>query len=124
MGDVLDSSHPELRAAKGAKIASLLNELGQTIQDGAAEEDAWGAVFSAVRERMAATSMEHRRLVEMQQLMSIEEAAAIVVAVTEAVKRVFPDQKVQQQIAAEIDRNLTVNSVRRLPAPPLAAADQ
>jgi hypothetical protein len=106
------------RAAKAAKITDALNAIGQAIRDGAAEEEAWLEVFGAIKERVSITAQEHKRLVDLEQILTVEQATALVVALYRAASRIIKDPKVLQQLGTEIDREAAFASRSIRLAPP------
>jgi hypothetical protein len=114
-----DPHAADARAAKAAKVTDALNAIGQTIRDAAVEEEAWREVSAAIKDRMAATAAEYRRLVDLEQVLTIEQAAAFILALHRAVKKTVDDPKIRSEIAAEIDREVgfAKGIIQRPPAP-------
>ena len=110
-----DSQAEERRAAKAARITELLTDIGKTIRDGAQEEEVWQEVFAAVKDRMAATREEHRRLVDLEQTLTVEQAFALAARLGDAVRMVVQDRDTLSRISAAIERTLVVDQVRSLP---------
>jgi len=94
------------KAAKAAKLGAILNEVDQIIASGAKEQDAWESVITAIRERASITMQEHRRLVDLDQILTIEEAFSLVVGLHAAVDRVVKDRSLRNAIGQELEKAL------------------
>jgi hypothetical protein len=107
IAEVSETSEEE--EAKSAKVGSLLSDLDRLIQLGATEDDAQGAVVSAIRERVALTEKETRRLVTLRQTLSIDQAYALVMILYQSVDKWVKDAVIRSQIAGEIEQKLKLN---------------
>ena len=94
-----DPRGEERRAAKAARITELLTDIGKTIRDGADEESVWQEVFAAVKDRMAATRDEQRRLNDLHPNLTVEQAFALAARLADSVRRVVQDRDVLSRIS-------------------------
>lgn len=95
---------PEDREKKAEQITVIFNELDKLIVDGVEGDSAWSAVVSSIRERAALTVQESKRLVDLEQCLSIEQAMALVLSLHSAVKKIVTDPIVLQNIGREIQQ--------------------
>jgi hypothetical protein len=89
---------------RATKVAATLTEIGKAIRAGAFQVDAFEEMSKAVKERMDATGREIRRLLEMNQIITPEQAMAILIALNAAIQKHVPDSSVRSAIASEFQR--------------------
>jgi len=85
-----------------ARVAMTI--LGDEIATGATIAEAWDAVFVALDNRRRLVESERRRQVEMSQLVSVEQALALIVAITDVVRSHVDDPKILSAISAGVAR--------------------
>lgn len=96
----------ELRAAKGDpdKQRDLLSEMMKLVEGGAEDWMTWDDVFRTIERRARIAESERRRLVEMQQMMSNEQAMTLLAAVVDTVRRHVTDRDALKGISADLSR--------------------
>jgi len=87
-----------------AALAAALNVVGDLITAGDADWAAWQDVRKLIQERKALVDSERKRLVEMQQMITAEQAMLLITALDAAVKRHIQDRDTLAAISAEIKR--------------------
>ena len=106
----LQETWTKLEAAQAAKdverLGLLLEELGQAIQLGADEYEAWAEVIAAIKDRMTVTSQESKRLVDMQQTLTIEQAMNLVIVLHSVLAKHVPDKTTLSAIGVELESRL------------------
>lgn len=105
----VDPEDQEARARKAVKVTGILNSIGKLIKDGAAEDEVWQAVAAAMRDRQQSATQEHRRLVELQGVLTIDQAMALVVVLSDIVKSEVSDLKALGRIGQKIQAKLGID---------------
>lgn len=77
-------------------------ELDELISRGIGDLAAWAEVRQALEQRRRLVESERKRLVDMQQMLTAEQAMVFVTAVTDAVRRHVTDRKTLTAIAREL----------------------
>ena len=90
------------RAKDFAAVARLLSELGALIRHGHSDYAAWADVRTLVDQRRRLVEAERKRLTEMQQLITAEQAMMLVTRLSSAVRRHVDDPRVLAAISAEL----------------------
>ena len=72
-----DGGDPNAAAKAREQSAAALNRIGEAIRSGSKEQEVWGEVVQAIKDRAAVSSIEHRRMVDLQQLLTIEQAMVL-----------------------------------------------
>lgn len=84
------------------KIATTFYLLEDAINGGVSDYDAWGDVRSLINQRARLVEGERKRLVEMEQTMTTQQAMVFLTAVMNAVTKHVPDIQQRTAIAAEL----------------------
>lgn len=79
-----------------------LAALGDAIDQGAADYAAWGEIGRLLEQRQRLAESERRRLVEMQQMLTAEQAMTFLAAVLDSVRQHVTDRKVLAAVSAEL----------------------
>lgn len=105
------------RAWAGMQKASVLGdedalnqhqfELSQIIARGGQEYAAWSEVYKLLEQRRRLVESERKRMIEMQQMITSEQAMAMLAVITDTIRRHVDDKPTLAAIAADI-RKLTV----------------
>ena len=93
-----------------ALMSTRIGELLSTITAGQRTDEAqatWEAISLLIDQRRKLAEAERKRLVDMQQMITAEQAAVLVATLTDAVRRHVDDPAVLSAIAADVDRILT-----------------
>ena len=85
-------------------IADALTALQATIQRGATDAAAWDAVLSLVEQRRKLVERERRRLVDLQQTITVERALVLVGAIAGIIKAHVKDRATLAAISADLAR--------------------
>lgn len=94
-------------------VRQHLSAVQAIITGGNTDDAAWGAVMAMVEQRRKLVDSESRRLVEMQQMITVEQAMALLAQLTSIITRHVPDRETRAAIAGEL-RGL----IRRSPPEP------
>jgi hypothetical protein len=104
----LQTHSDALEAARHRKdtrgIADALTALQATIQRGATDAAAWDEVISLVEQRRKLVESERRRLVELQQTITVERALVLVGAIAGIIKAHVKDRAMLAAISAGLER--------------------
>jgi hypothetical protein len=90
------------KAGDVAEARSLLSDLGQLIMRGHADYAAWSDVFRLIEQRRKLVDTERKRLSDMQQMITNEQAVLLVTRVYDAVSRHVRDPAIHAAIAADL----------------------
>jgi hypothetical protein len=93
-------------AGNNAKMVEALDTLGVAIAHGATQQAIWQEIVALIRTRQALVESERRRLVEFQQILTLEQATSLISAVAASVKRNVTDQTALRAITADLSRLL------------------
>ena len=88
------------------RVAELLKGVGEVIRLGAAEEEAWSEVAAAIKDLVAVTTQENRRLVDMGMMLNVEQAMALVVTLHFVVAEHVKDKSVLNAIGIDLESKL------------------
>jgi hypothetical protein len=97
------------RAAAKRFDARIL--IGQLIEEGAADYEAWHDVRSLVDQRARLVSNERQRLVQLQQTITVEQAMAMLAAVVSTIKLHVSDEHALANISHDLGRLVAVQPV-------------
>lgn len=93
-----------VRAGNQQEFAELLNEMGQLINRGHGEYAAWNEIFKAVESRRKVTESERKRLTDMKQIMTAEEATHLLSFVVATIRKHVKDRRTLASISQEISK--------------------
>jgi hypothetical protein len=86
-----------------SKQAEARERIDALIRCGAGEQDAWDELTRAMGEKAKLAKIEWRRLVDMQQVLTAEQASTFALALLDSVLRIVQDSKQRQQISSEFE---------------------
>ena len=92
------------------------------ISSGLGERDAWREIYEAMNTKIRLSESERKRLVQMEQMISSEEALTLLGAVVASIKRHVTDEQVLRAISAEITG--LVSSTTRRSSRPVSSGGQ
>jgi hypothetical protein len=92
------------RAGDALAQAEALNEIGSLIRAGAADYQAWDEIGRLLEQRRRLVESERKRLVEMQQVLSLEQALVLMGVVLDIIRRNVSDRSILAAISADITR--------------------
>ena len=95
------------RAGDNLKLAAALTMVGDLIEQGFDDRAAWADVLALFQDRRRLVESERRRLVDLQQMITAEQAMVFLAAITDAVKKHVDDRDTLAAISADLIR-LTV----------------
>jgi hypothetical protein len=81
--NALPADTEEARQAKVTAVGAALGKFKRLIDSGGEETEAWLAVDAAIKSKLAAATAEHKRLVDMKQMLTVEQALEIIVGINE-----------------------------------------
>lgn len=102
--DLLAELIKALRTGEAETVATLVNELNRTVGQGTSDYAVWNEVKNLLDQRRRMVESERKRLVEMQQMITAEQAWKLMSAVWGAVNESVKDAKVRAKLQAEFIR--------------------
>lgn len=90
---------------------AMLDSIFATVKRGARDWQRWEDVFKAIERRTRLAESERKRLVEMQQMMTSDQAMTLLAAVVDTVRKHVTDPNALRGISADITR-LVADGVR------------
>ena len=110
---LLKSQFADYRKAKdGADKATALLMIEDTIRDGLDDYAAWEEVRSLIDQRSRLVGSERQRLVQMQQMVTVEQAMTLLAAVSDTIRRHVTDRNALAGISADLGRLVAHEAVR------------
>lgn len=106
-----------LKTKNTSLATSIMNDMGKIINHGAGEEKNWEEVMKAIRSRKSLVESERRRLVEMNQMITAEQAMTLIGFVISTIKTYVKDVEALANISREFtlylqgDRLIKPNSI-------------
>ena len=101
----------EERQAKATAVGNALVDIKQAIERGGDEAAAWEDVVVAVNNRIAATNSENRRMIAMQQMLSVEQAMELLFALNGILATRIQDKTLLSLIGSDIERRMGLTVV-------------
>jgi hypothetical protein len=92
-----------MEQADTAKIGAAYAALGEIIRDAAGVEASWEELIALVERKAGVVAREHRRQVDLRQMLSAEGAMALVTGLMMAVKRHVSNPQELRAIAGEVE---------------------
>jgi hypothetical protein len=89
-----------------------LAQLGDIITQGIAEVEVWKDIYTAVEQRRKLAESERRRMVEMQQIITTEEAMSLMAAVVQVIREYVTDRTTLVSISNRLKELLSRNPVK------------
>jgi hypothetical protein len=86
------------------QVVAALLALLPLIRAGAAEQAKWAEIVALIDQRRKLIESERKRLVELQQILTLEEASSMIRMIGESIKRHVSDQAALAAISADIGR--------------------
>lgn len=100
---------PDKRMEAEATISDL-------ISDGASDYEAWAEVREIVDQRARLVANERQRLMQMQQMLSVEQAMTLMAAIADSVRKHVSDRDALAAISADLARLVSVGVGRQIDA--------
>ena len=91
----------------GARMAEALTATGQLIRRGTADYAAWEDACKQIDRKQRLVESERKRMVELQQVMTLDQAMLLVNAITEAVRLHVSNQQERSAIQTTVTKLLT-----------------
>lgn len=101
-----------MRTGDNIKTYAALMELELLVEQGAGDYAAWGELQSLIQQRRALVESERKRLVEMQQTMTVNQAMTLVTALLESVRTHVTDRDALSAISTDISLLLSAANTR------------
>jgi hypothetical protein len=98
------AAEPVLTAGDPTAAGPLVQEIGALISRGSTDSAAWSDVISLIRERTRLVESERKRRIEMQQVVSVEHATALLALLVDAVRQHVHDDEALRAIQSEYAR--------------------
>ncbi len=102
------------KEADTANMAALMATLGSLINRGAADRETWGEVVFTLDQKRKLSESERKRLIDLQQMMTSEQAMALLAAVIDVVRTNVTDRTILAAISADIARLVAGSSGGRV----------
>lgn len=83
-------------------FSEALNELGPLINRGVGEHARWAEITNAINSRKNLVESERKRLIEMKQMMTAEQAMSMLTFIISVIRKHVKDQETLASISAEI----------------------
>lgn len=100
------------KAREGVDKAIVLHQIEDTIKDGLDDYAAWEEVRSLIDQRSRIVASERQRLVQMQQMLSIDQAMTLMAAIADSVRKHVSDRDALAGISADLTRLLSLGTAR------------
>lgn len=104
--ELLRKQWAELQAANAArdveKLQACLAAVGRTIQKGARYESAWSELADAIDARTRIARAEHNRLLDLQQMITSQEALTLFSTVINVVMGIVTDESQRKEIGRQL----------------------
>jgi hypothetical protein len=97
-----DKENPE----RSTIVATTLTTIVKLIRAGGVEAEITAEVGAAIKELVAVTSQENRRMVELNQFITPEQLMAILMTIKRVIDRNISDRRVVSQIGADLENEL------------------
>lgn len=111
---LLRSTYAEFtRARRSEKIPEMtaaLSDIEALIVRGLADYSAWQDISQTLEQRRKLVESERKRLVEMQQMITTEQAMILLAAIVDTVRRHVPDKSALSAISADITKLITLEA--------------
>jgi len=118
-GHIWRKLHDQTEMLKGALITrdvekqnETINEMIRLIGRGRSDSAAWFDVLSSMEQLRKLKESERKRLVDMQQMITAQEATMLLIAVTDVIRKHISDRSVLSSISEDI-RRLVADQSRR-----------
>jgi hypothetical protein len=96
------------QANDGKIMLAALERMGQIIEAGGSQRDVWGEVYVILEQRRRLVESERKRLVAMQQMITAEQAIAMLARIQQVIVETVDDRNVLSSIIAEFKRLSTI----------------
>lgn len=122
LGSVVTLLQEAVRSAEDAddvgealeRVGDLSGQIDALVRRALSEESAWEHARSLVNQRMKLVESERKRMVDLQQMMTSEQALLLAGALVDTVRRHVADRRVLAAISADVDRILSKSDQGRV----------
>jgi hypothetical protein len=97
-------------AGKIPEMTQALSDIEALIVRGLADYSAWQDISQALEQRRKLVESERKRLVEMQQMITTEQAMILMAAIVDTIRRHVSDTSALAAISADITKLITVEA--------------
>jgi hypothetical protein len=98
-----------IRSKDTAKMALAVRKIGELIDQGIGDHQAWVDVFDVIEQRRKLVESERKRLVEMQQMITSERAMLLIAALVDVVRNHVTDRDILAAISADVGKLITID---------------
>lgn len=102
----------DFRRAKPADKLAAEMTIADLINEGVSDTEAWDEVRDLIDQRARLVSNERQRLVQLQQMLSVDQAMTLMAAVADAVRRHVVDRDALAAISADLGRLMSIEPQR------------
>jgi len=103
-----------MRRGNDPAVAAGLNDLNRFIDAGGSDYATWAEISKLIDQRNRLVSSERKRLIEMQQMISVQQANKLVMALLSAVNTYVTEPKSRNAVLAEFIRLTEIEDNQRL----------
>lgn len=89
------------------QVGTITAYIGELVRRALSEESAWENARSLVNQRMKLVESERKRMVDLQQMMTSEQAILLATALVATVKQHVTDRRILAAISSDVDRLLS-----------------
>ena len=112
LGKQLAAYRAARRSGESGTAAAALAELEDLVDRGLADYAAWSEIRSLIEQRRRLVESERKRLVELQQMITTEQAMTLLAAVADTVRTHVTDRDALAAISADLGRLVAVQPRR------------
>ena len=110
VGKVNKNLSLSIQAGDAIWMKECLGELNELVSAGQRDYSVWHEISKNIEQRRKLVESERKRLVEMQQMITIERAMLLVAAIVDVVRENVRDAKTLQSISTDITRLVSVDA--------------
>lgn len=108
----LQKAWKDFRRAKPADKMAAELAVSDLISEGVSDADAWAEVREIIDQRARLVANERQRLVQLQQMVTVEQAMTLLAAVADTVRRHVVDRNALAAISADLGRLVAHETVQ------------
>jgi len=99
-----------MKANDGAGVKASLDDMSALIHKGYGDYVAWNEVMGAMEQRRKMVESERKRLLEMQQVITVEDTLGLMMRIIDAIKRNITDRETLNRISRELTAILSTGA--------------
>jgi len=99
-----------MKASDGVGVKASLDEMNKLINKGYGDYVAWNEVMGSMEQRRKLVESERKRLMDMQQVITVEDTLGLTMRIIDVIKRNVQDKATLYRISGELTKILTIGS--------------